>query len=312
MNIQQIDYVLAVNELKSFSKAAAQCFIGQPTLSTMIAKFEDEIEIKIFDRSTKPISITKEGIEIIRQLKIIKKEIENLAETKNALKGQLTGTLKIGIIPTVATYLLPLFLKEFIQQFPDIYFTVSELTTAQIAEQIHNRSLDIGIISIPLKDKNLLETPLFHEPFLLYDMQNKKQQKIEVANIDTNRLWLLEEGHCMRTQVNTICEADNRNCHNNSNLEYKSGSINTLLKFVKLNDGLTLIPYLSALEMSDQDQKRLYTFKEPVPVRSIGMITHKHFVKKQILQLLQAAIQQKVQPLMKEINLKEHVIDPMQ
>jgi len=310
MNLQQIDYILAVEELKSFSKAATKCFIGQSTLSTMIGKFEDEIEIRIFDRSTKPISITKEGIEIIRQLKIIKKEIENLAETKNALKGQLSGTLKIGIIPTVATYLLPLFLKEFIQQFPDIYFTVSELTTAQISEHIHSRSLDIGIISIPLKDKNLLETTLYNEPFLLYDMQSKKQQKIKVTNIDTNRLWLLEEGHCMRTQVNTICDADNRNCYNNSNLEYKSGSINTLLKFVKLNNGLTLIPYLSAIEMPDEDQVRLNTFKAPIPVRSIGMITHKHFVKKQILQLLQSAIQQKVQPLLNDINLQQQVINP--
>lgn len=310
MNIQQIEYILAVNDLKNFSKAASRCFIGQSTLSTMIGKFEQEFDIKIFDRSTKPISTSKEGVEIIKQLKIIKKEIENLTEIKNALKGKLAGTLKIGIIPTVATYLLPLFLKDFILQFPDIHFTVSELTTTQIRQEIHNKNLDIGVISIPLKDKDLIELKVYDEPFLLYDMKSSKQQKVKVEAIDTNRLWLLEEGHCLRTQVNTICDFDKRNCNNNSNLEYKSGSLNTLLKFVKLNDGLTLIPHLSAIEIPKEERVRINTFSEPVPVRSIGIITHKHFVKKEILQLLQTAIEDKVFPLLPQVNLQQQIVNP--
>jgi LysR family hydrogen peroxide-inducible transcriptional activator len=157
MNIQQFQYILAVVEHKHFETAAETCFITQSTLSTMINRFEDEIGIKIFNRKTKPVSITKEGTELIQQIRIIKKEIDSLDNIVQELKGETVGELRIGIIPTIATDLLPLFLSDFANNFPKVKIIVQEMTTLEIQKSLKNRMLDVGILAIPLKDKELVE-----------------------------------------------------------------------------------------------------------------------------------------------------------
>ena len=157
MSIQQFQYVLAVAELRHFEQAAKKCFITQSTLSTMIGKLENEIGIRIFDRKTKPVSITEDGKEVIEQLQVIVKEINSLEYKVQALKGEMVGELKIGVIPTVAPYLLPLFLSKFNQKFPKVKITVQEMTTANIQQSLKNRRLDIGIAAIPLEDATLKE-----------------------------------------------------------------------------------------------------------------------------------------------------------
>ena len=297
MNIQQIEYIIAVGELKSFGQAAEKCFITQSTLSTMIAKFEGEIGIKIFDRKTKPVTVTKEGKTIIQQLKVIAKELDNLQEITNTLKGEISGTLKIGVIPTVAPYLLPLFLNKFIRKLPNVHFIISEMTTEKIVEKVEKRELDIGIVSIPLNNSNLKETLLYHEPFLLFDkVEGMIEHHFMVDDIDFDRLWLLEEGHCMRTQIESICNLRSKRTINR-NLDYKSGTIDTLLKFVNRNNGVTLLPYLATLDFPESERSYLKEFSSPVPVRSIGLVVHRHFVKKGILKLLKKEIQTQIEPL---------------
>jgi len=311
MNIQQIEYIIAVGKLKSFGLAAEHCFITQSTLSTMVARFEDEIGIKVFDRKTKPITITKEGKEVIHQLKIISKEIGNLHEVIGGLKGEVTGDLKIGVIPTVAPYVLPLFLYEFIKEFPKVQFEISEISTEKIIGNIKKRDLDIGIVSIPLNEPDIVEIPLYYEPFLLYDQANKNSKKhFKISDIDLKRLWLLEEGHCMRAQVETICELRQQQMIH-GNLDYKSGTIATLMKFVRNNNGVTLLPLLATLDLPKEERIYLKKFKPPTPVRSIGLITHKHFVKKNILKLLQIEIQHKVAPLIGKTKSGQAVISPL-
>ena len=311
MNIQQIKYVIAVDELQSFSQAAEQCHITQSTLSTMVARFEEELGIIIFDRKTKPITSTKEGQQIIKQLKIIIKEIYNLNELASAMKGGISGELKIGVIPTVAPYLLPLFLKDFVAKFPNVHFSISEMTTEKIMDMIEKRDLDIGILSTPLGQSNLLEIPLYNESFLLYDrLQGQSADNLTINDIDFNRLWLLEEGHCMRTQVENICGISKKRTKN-SNLEYKSGTIDTLMKFVNKNNGITLIPYLATHDLSKKEQQHLRSFKEPVPVRTIGLVTHQHFIKKEMLALLTKEIIAKVEVLLDDSITKQQVILPV-
>ena len=311
MNIQQIDYIIAVGELRNFGQAAEKCFITQSTLSTMVARFEEEIGITIFDRKTKPVTITKEGVDIIQQLKIIAKELEHLQEVVQTLKGEISGTLNIGVIPTVAPYLLPLFLNTFIEQLPKVHFIVSEMTTERMIEKIENRDIDIGIASTPLNNPTLIERPLYEEPFLLYDKSNDTPSgNFKLADVDFDRLWLLEDGHCMRTQVESICGLQKRRPARN-NLEYQSGTIDTLLKFVNSNNGMTFLPHLATLDLSTQEQLHLKTIQAPVPVRVIGLLTHRNFVKKGLLDLLEKAIRKNVQPLMDRQNTAQLIISPV-
>ena len=169
MNIQQLKYTLAVAELKHFGLASAQCFVTQSTLSTMIGKLESEIGVKIFDRTTKPVSVTQEGTVLLDQMGIILKEVDNFSESVKGLKGEMSGEVKIGIIPTIAPYLLPHFLSDFAGRYSQLQFSVTELTTDSIVEKIKTREIDIGIVALPLKDTDLVEHPLYNEEFVLFD-----------------------------------------------------------------------------------------------------------------------------------------------
>ena len=311
MNIQQFQYVATVAELRHFEQAAEKCCIAQSTLSTMIGRFEEEIGIKIFDRKTKPISITKEGHVLVEQLKLILKEVDTLHQQVQSLKGELSGSLSIGIIPTVAPYILPEFLNDFAKKFPDISFTVSEMTTHSIIESLQRRELDVGILATPVNQNELIETPLYNESFVLYDCSDEGiGSHANLDNINFNKLWLLEEDHCLSTQVKQICDYDNCKDKEDVNFNFQAGSIDSLIRFVKINKGMTLLPYLAALDFTPHQYRHVKHFAAPVPVRTIGLIVHKHFVKKQILRLLQQEIESKIIPILHS-NAKEYVVSPL-
>lgn len=307
MNIQQFQYVLAVVDLKNFEAAAERCFVTQSTLSTMIGRFESEIGMKIFNRKTKPVSITPEGELIISRLRIVINEIESLKNVIQEQKGEMVGELKVGIIPTIAPYLLPLFLAEFASRFPKVNIIVKEMTTAQIREDLKIRTLDIGLLAIPLDDDELVEQELYAEPFLIYDCREKKSKsKISVNNLDYSKLWLLQEGHCLRTQVYQICEMSSQNPKSDINFEFESGSMDSLLRFTKASKGVTIIPYLGTIDLPMEDQENLVEFEYPIPVRSVGLLANKFFVKKKMLKELQKIIIQSVSgliPMTDDLNV---------
>lgn len=295
MNIQQFQYVLAVVHSKNFETAAERCFVTQSTLSTMIGKLEAEIGIKIFNRKTKPVTVTPEGKQIIARLQIINSEIGQLKNLVQELKGEMVGELRIGIIPTIAPYLLPLFLVKFAHQFPKVEIIVKEIPTTEIVTNLKNRSLDVGILALPINDKDLSEQELFIEPFLVYDCREvDTKAKVAMDNLDFSNLWLLQEGHCLRTQVNQICELSNIAAETNLNFKFESGSMDSLLRFTKANKGITIIPYLAYLDMENSEKNHLVHFEDPVPSRSIGLLTHKFFVKKKLAIALQDIIQDAV------------------
>lgn len=281
MNIQQFQYVLAVVDSKNFELAAEKCFVTQSTLSTMIGRFENEIGIKIFNRKTKPVSITKEGTKIIERLRIVNNEVASLENVIQELKGEMVGELKMAIIPTIAPYLLPLFLSKFANQFPLVRVIVKEMPTSEIIKSLKNRSIDIGLLALPIEDPELVERELYSEPFLVYDCrENDKPSSISVGNLDYSNLWLLQEGHCLRSQVYQICEQLNSSQKCNQNFEFESGSMDSLLRFTKANRGLTIIPYLASLDILVEENENIIPFNSPTPVRSVGLLTHKFFVKK--------------------------------
>ena len=311
MNIHQFQYILALAEHRHFENAADKCFISQSTLSTMISKFEDEIGIQVFDRKKKPVEVTAEGIVVIEQLKKINKEIESLHEVTNQLKGEVKGTLTIAVIPTIAPFLLPLFLHRFAKKFPNLHIEVREQTTSEIMRMIKSRDLDIGIISIPVNDPEIIEYPLYDESFVFYDASSKNKKELTTKQVDVSNLCLLEEGHCMRNQVLELCDFHKKELNNKLNFRYKAGSIDSLLRFVKANKATTLLPYLAAKELSSSEQKKVSEFSAPVPFRSVGIVAHSHFVKHKIRELLEEEIMREVKPLLQKTTIKGKQLLPI-
>jgi LysR family hydrogen peroxide-inducible transcriptional activator len=311
MNIQQFQYIIAVAETKHFETAANKCFITQSTLSTMISKFEDEISIKLFDRKKKPVEVTKEGKLIIEQLKSITKSIQQLDELTSEIKGEIKGSLTVSVIPTIAPFLLPLFLQDFARQFPDLAIVVREEPTKEIIRQLKSRELDIGIVSTPIGDDDIVEHHLYDEPFVFYNAIKTTSKYSKIDELNPENLCLLEEDHCMRTQVIKLCELNKINFTNKLNFDYKAGSIDSLIRFVKANKATTLLPYLSSLDLLSYDKKHISEFSKPIPFRSVGIITHRHFVKKKLLKLLANQIQTKIKKFIPIEIKKGERLDPI-
>lgn len=311
MNIQQFQYIIALAEYRHFEQAAESCFVTQSTLSTMIARFEEEIGIPVFDRKKKPVELTKEGELIVEQLKQINKEIDNLTVITQEIKGEEKGSLSISVIPTVAPFLLPRFLHSFAEKFPKLDIQVTEQTTSEIIRRIKSRDLDIGIISIPVHEKDILEVKLYDEPFVFYDSSVCTADFITASDLDVSNLCLLEEGHCMRTQVLELCDVHEKKINNKLNFRYKAGSIDSLLRFVKANKASTLLPYLSAIELSPEESKKIGQFTNPVPYRTIGLVVHRHFVKHKILKHLETEILERVSAVLPKRDLVGQKLMPI-
>jgi LysR family hydrogen peroxide-inducible transcriptional activator len=290
MNIHQFQYILALAEHTHFESAAEKCFITQSTLSTMVSKFEEEIGIKLFDRKKKPLQLTKEGFAIIEQLKIIINDIDQLKELVKEVKGETKGNLTLSVIPTIAPFLLPLFLQDFASKFPNLKILVKEETTGEISRKLKSRELDIGILSIPIQDKDLTEIKLYDEPFVFFDAGKSTNSQVSINKLDVSNLCMMEEGHCMRTQVIKLCDLTKKQFDSKLNFEFKAGSIDSLLRFVKANHATTLLPYLAVADFSEQEKMHVSHFSSPVPYRSIGLVVHKHFVKKNLLAILEKEI----------------------
>ncbi len=311
MNFQQFQYVLAVVDWQNFELAAEKCHVTQSTLSTMIGRLEEEIGIKIFNRKTKPVSITDEGLQLTERLRIILNEIDALNNLVQELKGEMAGELRIGVIPTIAPYLLPLFLTDFAARFPKVKMIVKEMTTAQIKKALKIRNIDVGILAIPLDDSELVELPLYSEPFLVYDCTGEPQKtKATIDGLDYSKLCLLQEGHCLRTQVQKICELSDLFSKSDANIEIESGSMGSLLRITKIRKGITVIPHLASLDLPEEDACKLVEFESPVPVRRVGLITHKFFVKQKLLLVLQKMIIHSTNGMLPEQE-RGHVLSPV-
>jgi LysR family hydrogen peroxide-inducible transcriptional activator len=286
MNLQQLEYIVALDIHRNHVKAADHCHVTQPTLSMMVKKLEDELGVKIFDKG-QPLKPTKSGEIIIGRARQILQEIKNLKEFIRNEKDSLEGEFRMGVIPTLAPYLLPRFLNEFLQKHPGTSFTVMELQTEEIMRLLKTNRLDVAILVSPLDDKEIREIPIFYEPILLYTSENLKyyqQDKISLKSLTYDNLLMLEEGHCFRGQVENLCSAKSKKTHHQ--LNYQSGSFETLKAMVDNNYGYTLIPELAVTNKN----KHVKHFTSPEPVREVSLAVHNGFVKELLLDKLREAI----------------------
>lgn len=309
MTLTQLEYIIAVDNTRHFAKAAALCFVTQPTLSMQVQKLEEELGVQIFDRSKQPVVPTQAGVEIIAQARKAIAECNGVLEVVQTQKGILHGQLQVGIIPTLAPYLLPLFIPAFTQKYPQVKLVVNELTTDLIITRLREGRIDAGILVTPLQENGINEEPMFYEELVAYvskDNSAYKKNYVLAADIDPNKLWLLEEGHCFRSQIVNLCHL-RKSSKEGSHFEYEAGSIETLRRLVETNDGITIIPELATLDMSSKQEKHLRYFKSPAPVREVSIATHRNYVKRRLVQALKkeilAAIPEKVKN-----NLKKKVV----
>jgi LysR family hydrogen peroxide-inducible transcriptional activator len=292
MTLVQLEYIVAVDTWRHFATAAAKCFITQPTLSMQLQKIEAELGVQIFDRSKVPVVPTAEGVEIIQQARVILKEVERLSEVTRERQGEIVGELRLGILPTIAPYLLPLFLKSFLEKYPGIRLKVTELTTEILVDRLKKNLLDAGLVVTPLNDPGIFEQPLFYEEFVVYVSPAEtvyKKRYVLAEDIDVRHLWLLEEGHCLRSQIMNLCELKSK-VQEDNNFHYEAGSIETLKKMVEMQNGITILPKLALQDLSPQQSKMVRHFKPPAPVREVSLVTHRSTVKKRILGALQREI----------------------
>lgn len=285
MNIQQLEYLIAVDKYKHFGKAAQACFITQPTLSAMIQKFEDELDVKIFDRTTHPIRTTDVGIQIIDEAKHVIDSVNELKNRASLLNNVLAGKLNLGIIPTVSNYILPSEIFDFLKENPKIELNVKEMTTENIIKLLKSGELDAGIISTPYDAANeFYHDFLFNEELMIYssDGDTSKDSFVIPEEIDTNKVWLLEEGNCLKTQFENICHLK-ENSLKPKNLEFSASNINTLIQMVDKVGGITLLPELAIPQLSDIQKNKISRFRKPFPFREISLIYYKPTYKQKIL-----------------------------
>ena len=289
MTITQLEYVVAVATYRSFIGAADKCFVTQPTLSMQIQKLEDELGILLFDRSKHPISITEIGAPIVEQAKAALASVEQITELIQTRQNTLSGTFRLGVIPTIAPYILPSLLSAYATAYPEMTLKAQEMETRHILTALRNGELNAGLVSTPLEDANIKEYPLFYEPFVGYFADGDpalKKRTIAPADIRLEDIWLLNEGHCMRNQILDLCSEQVAQMQGEKPYRYESGNVETLRKMVDVNGGLTVLPELATYEFPEDKQERLRYFATPEPVREISLVTTKHFVRNSILQSL--------------------------
>jgi len=306
MTLIQLEYIVAVDTYRSFVGAAEKCFVTQPTLSMQVQKLEETLAVKIFDRTKQPVVPTEIGAQIIEQARLILQESQKIKELINSQQQDITGELKVGIIPTVAPYLLPQVIAAMMGKYPDLKLLIWEYTTEDIIHHLKTGVLDCGILATPLADPSVHEIPLYYENFVTYVSKNSRLSKKKTVDSDDlldENIWLLNEGHCMRSQVLNICRSTKEN--RIQGLTYNTGSVETLIRMVDMNDGATLLPELALAHLSNKQLGKVRSFKSPEPVREISLVTHKNFIKRRMLNAFKEEILAVIPKSMKQKKKKD-------
>ncbi|MFN8804754.1 MAG: LysR substrate-binding domain-containing protein [Bacteroidota bacterium] len=305
MTLTQLEYIVALDTHRHFVAASERCFVTQPTLSMQIQKLEEELGVKIFDRTKQPVIPTEIGEGIIAQARLVLREAQKVKQMIVDQKDALAGELRIGIIPTLAPYLLPPLYQYMRQKYPQLNLVIKETITEEVIQELKSNRLDCGIIVTPLKDSAKKENVLFYEELFVYVSKKNSlvEKKYVLANeIDPNKLWLLEEGHCFRSQILNLCELRKSS---DFHFQYETGSIETLKRMVEKSDGFTILPELAVMEFSAAQRKLVKKLKEPNPAREVSLVTHRDHIKTKLIKTLRDEVLAIVPKSMQKLNNKK-------
>lgn len=289
ISLTQLNYIVALDDHGSFKKAAKACFVTQPTLSMQIQKLEENIDALIFDRSRQPIKATIIGRRVIEQARIILADIEKIEAIVHDEKDTIEGEVRLGIIPTLAPYLLPLFTKPFLEAYPKVKLRIEETKTEDLIEALKRNQIDVGLLVTPIIDDNLVFHSIFNEPFYVYascESELSKLDTVDEKDLKSEGLLLLTEGHCMREQMLSLCRLREKQTQlEDRQLRFESGSIDTLIHMVDHDNGFTVIPHLS-LPAASSAKGKIIDFSNPKPSREVSMMVHRSFAKTSLLEAL--------------------------
>lgn len=308
MTLQQLEYILAVNQFRHFAKAAEYCRVTQPTLSAMIQKLEEELDTRIFDRSQQPVCPTPVGIHIIEQAQNILVQANRIKNIIEEEKHSLTGIFKLGILPTVAPYLLPRFFPQLMKKYPDLDIRVVEMKTNDIKKALQTGEIDAGIVASLAGMEELQQTLLFYEQFFAYVSREDalfNNEVIRTSDLNGEQLWLLDEGHCFRDQLVRFCQMKSARA---SQLAYHLGSMETFMRMVESGKGVTFIPELAVLQLGDAQKELVRSFAIPCPTRQVVLLTNKNFIRHTLLEVLVKEIKLSVPKEMLSLKATQAVV----
>ena len=291
MTLQQLSYILAIDQHRHFARAAEACHVTQATLSMMVQKLEAELGVKLFDRTRQPVVPTALGERVLAQARVVVQQADHLRELVAAEQEGITGEVRIGVIPTLAPYLMPGFLKRFGAAHPAVTVHIHELTTEVLLARLKAGVLDTGLLATPLQDSSLLEDVLFYEAYVLYTGQDEPAEEgpVNPKMLDVSRLWILEEGHCMRADVLSLCALNRRKQAASKHL-YQAGSIETLKNLVDIHGGYTILPERALVTFSPEQQARVRRFNTPEPKREISLVYAQTYPKKKLVAAVRGVV----------------------
>ena len=290
-SLVQLEYIVAVADLKHFGKAAEACHVSQPTLSQQIQKAEETLDIVIFDRVKKPIVLTEDGEVILQQARRILREHKRLKELAHEKSDEISGEFRLGIIPTVANTLVPHFVERFAEKYPKVTLLIDELKTSSILQELSEDRLDAGVMATPLSVAGLLEEPLYYETFNVYAAAGHRLltgTTCRVNNLELSDMWLLQDGHCFKDQVLQLCSLDDaKSAKMLARIQFQGGNLDTLLRLVRQGTGYTLLPAFMIDQMpSDEMKSHVRKFQKPFPAREISMVSRRaHWRRKTVTAL---------------------------
>lgn len=299
MTLQQLEYILALDRLGNFAKAADYCDVTQPTLSSMIQKLEAELGLKIFDRRRQPVVATKVGRAVVDQAKEVLYQARRLREVVEEEKETLLGTFYIGVLPTIAPYLIPHFFPQLLRNHPEMDVRIIEMQTSAMKQALLHGDIDAGILAMTDDLEAFEAVPLYSERFYAYVSENDPlyaKERVKAVDFGNEFLWLLDEGHCFRDQLIRYCQLKSASV---SKKAYSLGSIETFMRIVENGKGVTFIPELALSQLSDAQLRLVRPFAIPEPRREIAMLTPRDFIRVKLRNMLVESIQSGVKPLLK-------------
>ena len=290
MTIIQLEYLLAVANYGSFSIAADHCFVTQPSLSMQIKSLESELGVMLLDRTKKPVVPTAAGETVLAQAREALKEYNAIKEVVSQFKGEIAGKIRLGVIPTIAPYMLHKFIPEFVARYPKVELEIREMHTAQIVESLNRDNLDVALVAGGTCGDGISELELFDDRFYAYvspshPLYNKSN--VQISDIDMNSLILLSIGNCMRDQVLELCLARN---HHPSRYSFESGSLDTLMRIVDCTSCMTIIPAMALDYIPENRKRQVKTLLKGASSRKISLAVRRTYVKRSIVEALQKTI----------------------
>ena len=308
MTLTQLAYILAVDKFRHFGKAARSCFVTQPTLSMQLQNLEDELGVVIFDRSKSPVLATSEGERIINQARVVIREEKRLLDLVQQSKDELAGEFRLAVIPTLSTYILPLFLQDFVDKHPKLDLIIEESKTEEIIGLLAEDQMDAGLLVTPLNDDALIERALFYEPFYLFvapEHPLAKRKKIREDDLDLKEIWLLNKGNCFRDQVLNICSERKEEQEVGGSIRFESGNLETLKNMVLTSYGYTVLPHLAVSQLSAQRRKLIREFHPPVPTREVSLVYARSVLKERVIDALEKTILEKLPRALEAIDPRD-------